>query len=130
MAGTDVKFEMRIKGPIFDGRARHAADAYLEAAVQKVSATGKRDVDVTLRQVLQHPTGYYQAMINTRELFDAAIINDGRVIYGPWLEGISRRNASTRFKGYHTFRLVAERLRRKAPQISKLLFEAYVRRMQ
>tara|TARA_Y100000310_G_scaffold50965_1_gene47026 strand:- start:2512 stop:2961 length:450 start_codon:yes stop_codon:yes gene_type:complete len=31
-------------------------------------------------------------------------IHDSGVEYGPWLEGTSSRNATTRFKGYHVWR--------------------------
>jgi len=31
-------------------------------------------------------------------------IHDSGVVYGPWLEGTSRRNNTTRFKGYRSFR--------------------------
>jgi len=31
-------------------------------------------------------------------------ISDNGVIYGPWLEGVGSRNATTRFKGYANYR--------------------------
>jgi hypothetical protein len=35
----------------------------------------------------------------------------------PWIEGIGSRNRTTRFKGYHTFRMTGQTLRRQLPQI-------------
>lgn len=41
---------------------------------------------------------------------DAAVLNDGTSLYGPWLEGTGSRNAPvTRFKGYGSARDVAQR---------------------
>jgi hypothetical protein len=41
------------------------------------------------------------------------------VTWGPWLEGTSRRNQSTRFKGYHLFRKTRQELQRQAPGIGQ-----------
>jgi len=35
-------------------------------------------------------------------------IHDSGVVYGPWLEGTSSRNQTTRFKGYASFRRVKQ----------------------
>ena len=49
-------------------------------------------------------SGHYRKNLHTkiRGLFGR--IDDGGVLYGPWLEGISARNRVTRFKGYASFR--------------------------
>jgi hypothetical protein len=41
------------------------------------------------------------------------------VVYGPWLEGTSERNRSTRFKGYRLWRKTAQRLQDDAPKIAE-----------
>jgi hypothetical protein len=51
-----------------------------------------------------------------------ALITDGDVDYGPWLEGVSSRNSATRFKGYHSFRLAGQH----AQKLSKKVFEKYL----
>jgi len=67
-----------------------------------------------------HDPGYYQSRIQTeRAVEDAQLIRDDRVVYGPWLEGVSSRNfrvmpgrirrgLSPRFSGYHAFREIAQ----------------------
>ena len=40
-------------------------------------------------------------------------IDDSKLIYGPWLEGVSSRNETTRFRGYAVFRHVAGELERR-----------------
>ena len=44
-------------------------------------------------------------------------IDDGNVVYGPWLEGTSSRNQTTRFKGYHSFQIVRQQLQNEMPAI-------------
>lgn len=71
-----------------------------------------------LINVLQHPTGYYESRIVAEPISaDQWSINDSNVIYGPWLEGLSSRNQSTRFKGYATFRRVQGRISQKSAEI-------------
>lgn len=122
--------KVHVDGAIFEGNPKETIDAYLDAAVNKVAAMGEADVQIRLRQVLQHPTGNYQAHIQTRHLFDAAVVYDGRVVYGPWLEGTDKRNKTTRFRGYATFRRVRDLLAAKAQVIADQLMDQYIRRLR
>jgi len=56
--------------------------------------------------------GLYESMIHTeRTVEDQVIVTDTPVVYGPWLEGEGSMNfPRTRFRGYHTFRIIAQRL--------------------
>ncbi|MGV9803926.1 hypothetical protein ACWDTP_38425, partial [Mycobacterium sp. NPDC003449] len=57
-------------------------------------------------------------------------VNDGGVVYGPWLEGTGSRNAPvTRFRGYATFRRVKAMIDRRAPGIAQRLLRRYIGRM-
>ena len=64
-------------------------------------------------------TGHYRRSIATEMKQLSALITDGDVVYGPWLEGISSRNNSTKFKGYKSFRLAGQH----AEKLSKKVFE-------
>ena len=61
--------------------------------------------------------GNYSRNINGRVDGEIGRISDGQVVYGPWLEGVSSRNETTRFKGYHSFRIVAQQLQNEMPDI-------------
>lgn len=61
-----------------------------------------------LDQRIQQPTPYYETQLTLRRIPDGAQAHDRGVVYGPWLEGTSRRNALSSFKGYHAARLAAE----------------------
>lgn len=128
----EITVDVDVHGPLFRHRyAEQVIAAFLEESTLKVAHVGKADVDATLHRVLKNPTGYYQAHIKVDAWFGAKIINDSRVIYGWWLEGIGSRNFPvTRFRGYHTFREVHGRLEQKAPEIAGHVLHQYVRRLQ
>jgi hypothetical protein len=59
-----------------------------------------------------------------------SVVQDGGVIYGPWLEGVGSRNRTTRFKGYFTFRRTTAQLNvRATPIAEELLHGKYLREM-
>src|SRR5258708_18660687 len=53
-------------------------------------------------------TGRYQSELQTSNLAYNDIRISDPVVYGPWLEGSSDRNRSTRFKGYRLWRKTAQ----------------------
>ena len=59
-----------------------------------------------LGSVLQNPTGNYEGLIAGERTSSGWRVSDSNCIYGPWLEGVGSRNATTKFKGYATFRKV------------------------
>jgi|SRR5215472_1861703 len=118
MADTNNVY-VRMNGPLLEGRAPAIVEAAMVSAVAEVADYTKFEVLSQLHEVLQHPTGYYESQITDQTITPTLHrIHDNMVIYGPWLEGVGSRNYPvTRFKGYHTFRLVKNRMRRKAKQI-------------
>ncbi|NGO68519.1 hypothetical protein [Streptomyces boncukensis] len=121
--------QVRVRGPLFDGRAARAAADYSDEVEKQVAEEGARMVHQRLRQVLKHPTGYYQSQVRVRAAGGRHVVSDGGVIYGPWLEGTGSRNfPETRFRGYATFRRTQALLDRKARNIAEQLFSRRYRR--
>lgn len=118
------------KGPLFDGRAGRVMDAYIADAEQAVAQAGVNDVRSALGSVLQNPTGYYESRIRTDLQSDDTVVTDGGVVYGPWLEGVSSRNKATRFRGYHTFRKVTQRLQSRAGAIAEEVLQRHIGRLR
>jgi len=127
----DFDIMIRRTGPVFDGRADSALSAYVDDLHRTVAQEGQDLIGLQLIKVLKHPTGYYESHIRHDSAGSGASrVNDDRVIYGPWLEGVSSRNKITRFKGYATFRKMTQRLRRRAlPVARQLLRQKYLGRM-
>ena len=118
------------KGPLFDGRARAAVNAFLDDAKTTVAEEGLNMVQARLGAVLKHPTGAYQSGIHTDRQRNDRVVRDYGGVKGPWLEGTSRRNQTTRFKGYRTFRQTAQQLRERAHGIAQRRLAPYLARMQ
>ena len=54
---------------------------------------------------------------------------DKGVVWSPWLEGTSKRNDSTGFKGYGLFRKTRLQLQKLAPQIAQEQLDKVISRM-
>lgn len=117
-------------GPIFDGRASRAVTDFLDEANRVVAERGVNDVRSRLGQVLENPTGAYASKVTTdRASSEQWLITDQGTVYGPWLEGTSSRNQSTRFRGYQTFRKIRQELQGKAAGIAEPILSRFVNRM-
>jgi hypothetical protein len=131
MPGFDVRVNVNASGPMFDGRAQRAAAQYCDQANYAVATRAEDMVRERLGTVLQHPTGYYLSHIRVeRSSRGGYEVNDGGIIYGPWLEGTGSRNAPvTRFRGYSTFRRTKALIDRQAHGIAQRLLRRHVGRM-
>lgn len=118
--------DVRVSGPLF----ANGLNAVLERTVQQLMETGHDRLNDTLRmrpqgvylsvseaQKGKASVGHYRRSLHTERKGMSAVIDDGRVVYGPWLEGISSRNQRTRFKGYASFRRVGQYLQRLVPSV-------------
>jgi hypothetical protein len=101
----------------------------VETAGEDVAQEAFDEVHQRLRAVLKHPTGHYESRVQVSNQSNTLQISDGGVVYGPWLEGTSSRNGSTRFKGYHTFRQVLQRMDQKAEQVADHAIAAAVKKI-
>lgn len=81
-----------------------------------------------LDAVLQHPTGYYQSRVRVHQAGSRWQVDDDNVVYGPWLETGQHPN-ETRFKGYQTFRTVADHVEREAGLIADRILHGDLRGM-
>lgn len=105
------------RGGVFTPGASFTVERFHEEALMDAATAGAAMVRQRLHTVLRNPTGYYSSQIRERRTAVGSEVTDSGVVYGPWLEGISSRNASTRFKGYATFRRTAQDLDKQAPRI-------------
>lgn len=116
-------------GPIFNGQAPAIMEAYCREAETDVARHAYHLVRAELDTVLRNPTGYYESQVEVRSERGDAVVTDGGIVYGPWLEGVGERNRSTRFKGYFTFRRVAQRISGMSGSIAERTLPKYLRRL-
>ena len=118
MAG-DGETTIELSGPLFEGKlgediAEAIADAGIAVAEEAIDQIRNR-LDVNLKE----PTGYYRSRIDWFPRGDDFVVSDSNVVYGPWLEGVGTRNASSSFKGYEVFRRTRRDLEQVAYQIAE-----------
>lgn len=127
-----VTLQIRVDavGPIFRGMATQAVERGLENGVKQLVELGEERLAMMLRT---RPAGVYLSVAEAgkgrastgnyaRNVHGVVshlhgLITDSGVVYGPWLEGVSGRNATTRFKGYASFRRVGQSLQKDAPDV-------------
>lgn len=138
----DVKIKVDNTGPLFTARAGNQLRDLLEGSIRELVQEGETFLNNTLKprpsgvylsfeqaQPGQASTGNYRRNLSTQINSLNAVISDGGVVYGPWLEGVSSRNATTRFKGYSAFRRAGFHIQKKSKRIAEKYVKRFVRKM-
>jgi hypothetical protein len=119
-----------MSGPMFEGSFASEMQRMTQEMDQKIGDDVVDAILARLGQVLQNPTGYYESQIKAHPEGEVVVVDDSGVIYGPWLEGVGSRNASTSFKGYSTFRTVAAEEQARVPSLADSIVTKYVDRFR
>lgn len=101
----------QVSGPLYDGRARAAAYQMIDKSKQDLADVGLALLHASSAQFRQHPTWLWETSLNAQvtNRRNDLLLNDP-VRWARWLEGITPRNARTRFKGYHMWARTWRRL--------------------
>lgn len=118
--------KVTMTGPLWDGQAQAAAREWGQATVLEVGAQGTAIIKSKAARMNKSGRGTTGAAAGhvTMDPAGNGVLIQGRseagVTWWPWLEGTSKRNQSTSFGGYHTFRrtrlILAKRWRRIAQE--------------
>ena len=127
-----VEISVKTTGPLFTRAARELPRKAIEDILREAVEDGEERLAERLRprpagvflSVAQAgravSKGNYRRHLQTRTKGLRATLSDGGVVYGPWLEGTSNRNNTTRFKGYRQFRKTSQWLSKyRVPRILK-----------
>lgn len=108
-----------VTGPFFTQGAKPVQQA-IEDTIRDIVEQGEKVVKAQLYPGHGLITGHYRRSV-IGEMQDSrhGRIHDSDVVYGPWLEGVSSRNQSSRFKGYAMFRNATQQLQRESGTILK-----------
>lgn len=123
-----TKVTLTSKGPVFDGRAERALDKFEIQLRADVADKGAEEVGRETG-IFKAPTGNYLRNITTTTRLDTDLVHLDNVVYGPWIEGTSRRNQTTRFKGYRVFRKATQALDARVPEIARVTIRPFLRDM-
>jgi hypothetical protein len=119
MPNFRVNVKVEQKGAIFKASNTKAAAARMVIGINDdIAQEGVTRILTLLGRALQNPTGFYESriVVDRRQTYRG--ITDSGVVYGGWLEGITTRNSTTRFKGYHVFRTVQQQLAQEKEQLA------------
>jgi hypothetical protein len=130
MATTRIK----LSGPLFDGQAEKAAKDFTDSLAGEIAEIGRDWIKLDTQRMTKSgsDTGAAAAGVELAGGNGAYVIRGGirKGQYAwPWLEGASRRNQSTGFKGYHSFRRTRLRMRKQVTPFAELRLEEYLARM-
>lgn len=126
---SDVDIRVTTSGPFFDLRFAAAIREFEQEAMDAVAHQASAEVHEILDQRIRQPTPYYETQIMVERIGDSTVVHDRGIIYGPWLEGTSSRNQTTRFKGYSAFRKGAQKTRARVPELVAHALARFVHRV-
>lgn len=124
-----AQVSVTFSGALFDGHPDAVIDAFLDEATREVAQQGYANVMNILNREIQNPTPYYETQVVVDQAVDGFVVHDRGVIYGPWLEGLSSRNAATKFKGYAAFRRATQQLETKVIGLAERVLPKYLGRL-
>jgi hypothetical protein len=131
MARTGA-FEVTVGGPLFEGgRVGEVLDGWAHDVRHDLGESALNWVKTLANQsIKQHETGLY---IASQQHDGEGFVSYGgmaKVIYGPWLEGNSSRNKTSRFKGYRIYRKAKRRVRNEVPDVAAELMAKHIGKLQ
>ena len=129
MGSLAVKVIVGAQGPLADGSAPAIVHAWADEVKKDIAQEGVNRLRGFTMNRSGRATGHYQSEIQTSNLAYGDIRISDPVVYGPWLEGASSRNSSTRFKGYRLWRKTAQVLEDDAGKIAERRMPELVQRL-
>lgn len=131
---TRIKIDVaaEVRGIVLEGRGGPVMREFFDKAKTLVAKSGEDELRQRATSAPRHPKGRFAGAIVTKDFAKGRTVmaDYPQTLYGPWLEGTSTRNTSTRFKGYRMFKLTRGRLRKNVGPLVQELFEQAVRKLQ
>jgi hypothetical protein len=122
-------------GPIFDGQAEAAARDFTRALAAEIAEIGRDWIKLDTQRMDKSGrggTGDAAGGVKLAGSGGSQVISGGirKGVYAwPWLEGTSRRNQTTGFKGYHSFRRTRLRMRKQVTPYAQAELAKFIERM-
>ena len=127
-----MAFNITYRGALFTGVAE-AELAVAEAAVQReIAEYAEYQWQMNMTESFQNPSDppKYQSHVNILQREADLVVNDGwpgsGLQYGPWLEGVGSRNATSSFKGYRSMGRAAASVNRQVDAIAKPIIDKFI----
>lgn len=101
----NIRVQATRTGPLFNGTTQRNLHLAVEEAEQEIATIGADHLRGDLgAPPFKNPTGWYRSHITPKKIGALWVVQDSGVVYGEWLAGTSKRNRTSRFKGYQHWR--------------------------
>ena len=117
-------------GPLFDGRAKAALKAGVDAAEQRVAVEVRDAVRGEVRRRARNRTGYYESRVRVENAGGDRVVTASGVIYDDWLQGTAPRNARSSFKGYQQWDRARAAVDARAAALVEQALKPYIDKMR
>lgn len=127
-----MSFSVTYSGALFNGVAEAQLAAAQEAVQREIAEYAEFQWQMNMTDSFQNPSDppRYQSHVNILKRGGDLVVNDGYpgsgLLYGPWLEGVGSRNATTRFKGYRSMGRAAASVDRQTEAIAKPIIDKFI----
>lgn len=118
---------IELRGPFFKTDAGRQVKAAISKAIIAVAREGKKDVQAQLYEGHGRDKGDFRKTIRTRKRGASSTIYSRDARISTWLQGTSKRNQTTRFKGYGIWDAAAKQTDGKAQDIADKIIHALTR---
>lgn len=126
----NVTVTVNATGPVIQGRAPGVIKAMARDVEDVLGRQGYAEVMTNLNASIKHPTPYYETQVTVQRQPIGVVVHDRGIVYGPWLEGTSARNKTTRFKGYKSFARGTQKLMARAGALAQQVVDRHLGRLQ
>lgn len=109
-------------GPLADGDAAKAIGKWEREVVKELAKRALKTLKAWPMNESGRSTGAFARNVKVSRRGNYARIPGPRIrgqVWAPWLEGVTDRNESTGFGGYHLFRITSERMDDIAPEVGE-----------
>lgn len=122
---------MSVSGPFFSANADATVRAGINDMQRAVARKADERVEQLHRKFFKRPRPFYWMTVHARPRgTDWVVTDEGSVVYNHWLEGTGSRNyPRTRFKGYRSFRIATQEIRRRVRSITKPVVKDLCRKL-
>lgn len=145
-------FDVHISGPVFDGTAARAMREGQLAVRHKLADEGESKVRAIFTSMIRVNRGVFLGTVTQtdesrvyawggddgRKVYTMPIVVEDPAVetivtselatYAPWLEGTGSRNLTTRFRGYHGYRLASQELGAEAEGLADVTLQPFIER--
>ena len=124
-----------VHGPLWDGEASRAVTEWLDATRKDVgdqAASIVRSKAARMNRSGRGGTGGAAQSVSVLHESTGTLVrgqSERGKVWWPWLEGTSHRNTTTRFRGYHAFRLAKNIAARQARKTAQDKLNEFIGRM-